>query len=156
MIFCASFCPFGSVASHDWCAKTLDFPSEENPIPLDMFCLYVLHLFFSPCRSGWTSSLDQHRSCANAFSDFHSVSNSVNIPTLVFSELLQLLFLSSNIPSPSHRSPSLPPYLGADIFFFPLWIKHKTEKRSNVMSLQNPSYPENFFISCQKPAIVIF
>lgn len=66
--------------------------------------------------------------CVNACCDFHSVSDSVNIPTLVCCEHLQLLSLSWVSPS----SPFLLLALSVFLLLLFLWFKHRTgEKKTN-------------------------
>lgn len=104
---------------------SLDLPSEGNaialtcsvfPLCISLFRLKWLHVLTGPACTR-----------VNARCDFHSVSNSVNIPTLVCSEHLQLLSLSSAPPTSQLSLPaSHSLYLSAPIF---LWLKHRKGKR---------------------------
>lgn len=122
--FAASSVPCRFVATHVRMLRcsSLDLPSETNPIPLtcSVFSVYIFLFWLK-----WLCVLPGPPcTCVNACCDFHSVSNSVNIPSLVCSEHLQLLSLSSFSPS----SPFLPlpvSIFSAHIF---LWLTHRKEK----------------------------
>lgn len=102
MISCAaSSCPFRFPANPRLYVKVLYVwicLLKPNPRPPDMFRLPSVHILVRAKVAVF--SLERLCTCVNARCDFHSVSNSVNIPSLVCSEHLQLLSLSSFSPSP--------------------------------------------------------
>lgn len=101
MISCAaSLCPYRFVATHVhmlrcWVPESVFWGQSCSVVSPHMvlFQLKWLCVLCGPARI-----------CVNACCDFHSVSDSVNIPSLVCSEHLQLLSLSSASPR-SHAMP---------------------------------------------------
>lgn len=79
-----------------WGAASLDLPREVNPIP-PTCSVFPLNAFFFQLK-GLCVLPGPTCTCVNTYCDFCSISNSVNNPSLVCSEHLQLLLSLPRLP----------------------------------------------------------